>query len=376
MANDQKPIPVQKPYLGKEELDAVGKVFESRWLGLGGQTKEFEDRLADFLGVRHVLAVNTGTSALHIALAALGIGPGDEVIVPSLTFIASAQAIAWTGATPVFCEVSEETLNMDVQDAIGRVTPKTKAFMPVHFGGEVCEMKPLLAFAARKGIRIVEDAAHAFGSSYEGRKVGTLGDVTCFSFDPIKNITCGEGGAVALQDEALYEKMVPMRILGVDNDTWNRYRGERSWFYQVSSGGFRYHLPNFNAAVGLEQLKRMDLFCARKRAIVRSYDEVFGDLTELKLIRHDLKETFPFFYVIRVIGGKRDALMRDLKENGIGSGVHYIPNHLQPLFVNQKTLLPVTEAIYEEILTLPLFYEMTGEDVSRVIAAVKTFFKK
>jgi perosamine synthetase len=367
-------IPVQRPCLGQEELRLVREVFDSRWLGMGSVTKAFEDRLATLLGVRHVVAVNTGTSALHLALNALEFEPGDEVIVPSLTFVATAQVILQVGARPVFCEVSPDTLNLDLADAFSRVTPRTKAFLPVHYGGLSCEMDRLLPFARERGIRIVEDAAHAFGSTFKGRPIGGLGDLTCFSFDPIKNITCGEGGAVTTNDDELARRLVPARILGIDNDTWNRYRNERNWFYQVVHPGFRYHLSNINAAIGLAQLDRFDDFRYRKRAVVRRYDEAFADLSGLALIRHDLDEEFPFFYIVRVRDRRRESLMSYLKERGVGSGVHYIPNHIQPLFSEYATPLPITEHVFEEILTLPLYVEITDDEVHRVIEAVRGFF--
>ena len=352
------------------------KVFDTRWLGMGATTKEFEDKLRELLGAKHVLAVNTGTSALHIALDALNLQPGDEVIVPSLTFVASIHTILAVGARPVFCEVSPDTLNMDIPDVLRRVTPRTRGIMPVHYGGLACEMDELLPMARKRKIWIVEDAAHAVGSAYKGRKVGTLGDVTCFSFDPIKNITCGEGGAIATDNDEIASRIIPKRILGIDNDTWSRYRNERNWFYEVVTTGYRYHMPNLNAAIGLEQLKRLETFKVRKQAIVRRYDEAFGDLKGLRLIQHDLAETFPFFYVVRVLGNRRDALMKYLKEKGIGSGVHYIPNHIQPFFAKYRLPLPITEQLYEEILTLPLYFEMTDANVEAVIAAVCSFLKE
>jgi len=343
---------------------------------MGSTTKQFEDRLCEFLGAKYAVAVNTGTSALHIALDVIGLQPGDEVIVPSLTFVASVQAISTLGGRPVFCDVTANTLNMNVQDAITRVTEKTKVFMPVHYGGLACEMDELLAFARERGIWVVEDAAHAFGSSYKGRKVGTLGDITCFSFDPIKNITCGEGGAVVTNDAEIAARIIPKRILGIDNDTWSRYRNERNWFYEVITPGYRYHLSNINAAIGLEQLKRIGMFKVRKQEIVRHYHEAFKNVDGLALIDYKLEETFPFFYIMRVSNGNRDAMMKHLKEKGIATGVHYIPNHLQPLFAQYRVSLPVTEQIYEEILTLPLYFEMTEEEQDKVIEAVLEFFKK
>ena len=349
-------------------------VFDSRWLGMGSTTKAFEAAIKDYIGAKHVVAVNTGTSALHIALDALGLKPGDEVVVPSLTFVASIQAILAVGARPVFCDIRANTLNMDPADVHRRITQRTRVLMPVHYGGLACEMEEIVAIAREHGVRIVEDAAHAFGSTYCGRKIGTIGDVTCFSFDPIKNITCGEGGAVVTDDDSVAARLIPKRILGIDNDTWSRYRNERNWFYEVITPGYRYHLSNINAAIGLEQLKRAEAFRARKRAIVARYDAELAGLEGLALLKRNLDETFPFFYIVRVLAGRRDALMRSLKERGVGTGVHYIPNHVQPLFAEFRAELPVTERVSEEILTLPLYYEMTDADVATVLTAVRDFF--
>jgi dTDP-4-amino-4,6-dideoxygalactose transaminase len=366
-------IPVQRPTLGPEELAAVAQVFDSRWLGMGVVTQEFEQRLQEFLGARYVIAVNTGTAALHLALAALELHPGDEVIVPSLTFVSSVQAILAVGARPVFCEVKEDTLTVDVDDVVRRVTAKTKAIMPVHYGGLVCEMDELLPFARERKIWLVEDAAHAFGSTYQGRKVGTLGPVTCFSFDPIKNITCGEGGAIATDEEDLARRLLPMRNVGIQKDAWRRQGGAQNWAYEVATPGYRYHLSNLNAAIGLAQLKRFAVFKARKQSIVRRYDEALRDAGGLRLLSRTLDEVFPFFYVVRVLERRRDALIEFLKEKGIGTGVHYIPNHLQPLFADLRVSLPTTERLFDEIVTLPLYYEMTDTDVETVIAAVRAF---
>jgi perosamine synthetase len=367
-------ISVQRPNLGPEELEAVGKVFDTRWLGLGATVKQFEDKIREYTGAKHVIAVNTGTAALHIALAALELQPGDEVVVPSLTFVASVQAILSAGGTPVFCEIEPDTLNMDMDDAFARVTERTKVIMPIHYGGFVCDMDKLMAFARPRGITVVEDAAHAYGSSYNGRKVGVLGDVTCFSFDPIKNITCGEGGAVTTDVDAIAAKIIPKRILGIDNDTWSRYRNERNWFYEVSTPGFRYHMANINAAIGLAQHEKMDRFRARKVAIVERYARELAGIAGLTLLKTPLEETFPFFYIVRVEGGRRDDLMKILKERGIGTGVHYIPNHIQPLFAASKVSLPVTEAVFEEMLTIPLHCELSDDDVTKVIAEIRSFF--
>lgn len=366
-------IPVQRPCVGEEELLGVRQVFESRWLGLGADTAAFEARLRDFLGVKHALAVSSGTAALHLAVEALGLGPGDEVIVPSLTFIASAQAIVVAGATPVFCDVRRDTLNMDPDDVERRITSRTRALMPVHYGGYVCDMAAIGDLARRHRLRVIEDAAHAFGSLYDGRPVGALGDIACFSFDPIKNITCGEGGVVATGDDDVARRVGVGRLLGIENDTWSRMKHQRNWFYHVTAPGYRYHMPNINAAIGLKQLARLEEFKARKRAIVCAYDEAFRSMGGLRLLEHDQDGAFPFSYVVRVLGGRRDQLMAHLRAREIGSGVHYVPNHLQPLFACTETL-PVTEQLFEEIVTLPLYVELSDAEVAMVIEGVQSFF--
>lgn len=366
-------LPVSRPSIGAEELEAVRHVFDSGWLGLGSAVFAFEERLKAYLGARHVIAVNTGTSALHIALAAYGVARGDEVIVPSLTFCASVQAIMAVGAVPVFCEVSPRTLNLDVADVERRLTPRTRAVMPVHYCGQACDMDALLALGRARGVAIVEDAAHAIGSTYKGRRIGGFGDCTCLSFDPIKNLTCGEGGAVALSDDALAEEILRKRILGIDKDTWHRYRNERAWFYEVTTPGFRYHMGNINAAIGLVQLGKLEAFCARKREIVAAYNRAFAGLPGIALLDWNLEDTAPFAYILRVLGGRREAAIEALRARGVGTGIHYIPNHTQPLFRPFATPLPITEQLGEEILTLPLFQDMTPGEVEQVVDAVESF---
>mgnify|MGYP001381283508 CR=1 FL=1 len=368
-------IPVSRPSIGEEELAAIKKVFQTGWLGLGSVVFEFEEKIKEYVGAKHAIAVNTGTTALHLALDSLGIGQGDEVIVPSMTFVASIQAITQTGAAPVFCEVKEADLNIDVDDVRKKLSKKTKAIMPVHYCGKACDMDSLLAIGQKNNVRIIEDAAHAFGSSYKGKKIGSFGDIACFSFDPIKNLTCGEGGAVTLADNELAEKIRRKRILGIDKDTWHRYRNERAWFYEVVEQGYRYHMSNINAAIGLEQFKKLPVFNARKTEITRRYDSAFKAIKGIKPLANDYSETAQFCYIIRVEGGKRDGLMEFLKGKGIGSGVHYIPNHLQPFFKKYATKLPITEKVGEEILTIPLYADLKDEEVELAVMAVKEFMR-
>lgn len=363
-------IPVQRPSIGKEELAAVKKVFDTGWLGMGSVVKEFEEAVGAFLESRYVVATNTGTTALHLALDATGLNPGDEVIVQSLTYVATIQAITATGAVPVFCDIEEDTLNIDLSDAERKITNKTKAIVPVHYRGVPCSMERLLALAKQFKLRVVEDAAHAFGSYYKNKRIGSFGDLACFSFDPVKNVTCGEGGAITTQNAELLYLLQRKRILGIDKDTWSRYHDKRSWFYDVTTQGYRYHMSNINAAIGLVQLKKYDVLNARKISIAKRYDREFSELEKFDLLRTDYNELSLFIYIIKVHEG-REKLMKFLEGRGISTGIHYIPSHLFSFYKRRGVKLPVTERAYKQILTLPLFPDMTDDQVERVISAIK-----
>ena len=370
-------IPISRPLTGPEEIKAMEKVFDSGWLGLGATVFDFEEKVKEYLGAKNVIAVNTGTSALHLSLSAIGVGPGDEVIVPSLTFAASIQPILAQGATPVFVESRDEDLLLDLEDVERKITPKTKAIMPVLYCGNPGNVETLYALAKDRGIRVVEDAAHAFGSDHlDGSKVGSKGDLVCFSFDPIKNITTGEGGAVVLEDDDLAEELRRRRILGIDKDTWNRYKNTRSYMYDVISPGFRYHMPNFCAAVGLEQMKKLPEFVERRRGIAKQYDKAFASVSEVTTLDIDYNRVAPHVYIVRLPQDRRDEFMSTLKENGVGTGVHYIANHIQPFFKEfVKEPMPRTDRLWQEIVTLPLHCAMTDQDTETVIAAVVDFFR-
>ncbi len=367
-------LQAHRPSIGNEELEEVRKVFETGWLGMGSQVIEFENMVKEYLGVRNVVAVNTGSTALHITLDAYGIGPGDEVITPSLTFCAGIQGIISLGAIPVFCEVDPDTLNIDLDDMTGRITSKTKAIMPVHYCGYPCDMDRLLGIAGEKKVVVIEDAAHAFGSTYKGRKIGSIGDAACFSFDPIKNFTCGEGGAVTLNDDKFAEAIRRKRSLGITRDSWQRQKKAQSWYYEVVTQGYRYHMSNINAAIGIVQLKKLGRFIERRRWIVEEYNKAFKRIEGINIFKWEIREMAPFMYILRVDGDRRDEMMDFLASKGVASGVHYIPNHLQPFFSKYATELPATEKVWKEIVTLPLFYDMTDNDVELVISSVREFF--
>lgn len=363
-------IKVSRGCLGEEELKAVKEAFEYGYFGLAYKVLEFENNLRTYLGTEHVVATCNGTAALHLAIDSLRIGHGDEVIVPSLTFIGSYQAISATGAIPVSCDIYPDTLLIDIEDIRHRISPRTKAIMPVHYAGNPCDMDALLTIANEFKLRLIEDAAHAFGSSYKGQKIGSFGDVTCFSFDSIKNITCGEGGAIVFRSEEYAERARQKRLLGIDRKSHTLSWKERNWFYQVKSQGFRYHMSNINAAIGVEQLKKIDPFIVRRRDICRKYDNAFQSLPNVKLLSINYNEVAPHIYVIRIKKGYRDDLMAYLKDRDIETGINYIPNHLHPLYRKEGTSLPHAELAFEEILTLPLHFGLSDGDVETVVTAV------
>jgi perosamine synthetase len=357
--------------LGAEELTAVGRVFDSRWLGQGQETRAFEEALRRHLGVPHVVAVSSGTAALHLALEALALPRGSGVLVPSLTFVATIQAILAAGLRPVFCEVDPSTLQLDLADAATRAAASdVRVVMPVHFGGDSCNLASLRALADEWRLTIVEDAAHAFGSTCDGIPLGAMGDIGCFSFDPIKNITCGEGGAVVTRSASLADHVRAARMLGISSDGWSRHSSSAAWAYTVHAPGWRCHMPDLNAAIGLAQLERLPVLRARKQAIVRRYHEAFARLPSLTRLTRPSPEIFPFTYTVRVPAERRNDLMDRLRASGIGTSVEYIPNHLHPAFAAWASHLPMTERVFDQIVSLPLYAELTDDDVTRVIEAV------
>ncbi|HWX08492.1 MAG TPA: DegT/DnrJ/EryC1/StrS family aminotransferase, partial [Gaiellaceae bacterium] len=319
-------IPVARPAFSDAELTRVAEVFDSRWLGQGAVTAEFERSISERVDGRPFLAVNTGTTAMHLALTAIGIGPGDDVVLPSLTFVATAQAVVAAGARPVLCDIDPATLNVNVDCLERALTPRTRAVIPVHYRGLPADLDEILAWAGERNIRVVEDAAHAFGSVYpDGTPVGGKGDVTCFSFDPIKNVTTGEGGGIVFARAEERERAARMAVLGIDSTAWGRLETKRPWSYDVAENGFRYHMPNFCAAIGLAQLERFDEHRARKQTVLARYQEAFHDLPYLELREMPVERCFPFLALVLV--DDRDRFMGQMKERGIGTGVHYIPSH-------------------------------------------------
>jgi dTDP-4-amino-4,6-dideoxygalactose transaminase len=369
-------IPVFQPVIGVDTIKAVVDALHAGWLGMGTVTQAFEDGIARFLGLegRYVLATNTGTSALHLGLLAAGVGPGDEVITPAFNFVADHQAIVATGAAPVLCDVDDVTLGLDPDKAAALIGPRTKAIVPLHFGGVAGRVKEVLALAERHHLRVVEDATHAFGTRLEGRTIGSFGDVTCFSFDPVKVITSIDGGAVVVGDAGTLEHLRHRRFLGIDRETLARYQNSRAWEYDVVSQGFRYHLTNINAAVGLSQLARVDEFIASRRQACRLYNHLLDGVAGLRCPATDFEDVSPFIYTVRVPTARRERLIEHLRERGIATGIHFLPaQDFTFLRTCRRGDLSVTERVTREIMTLPLHTHMPVATVERVAGAIREY---
>lgn len=369
-------VRLSKSVVGEMEKEALSSVIDHSYLGMGKFVQEFEERLKEYLGVKYAVCVNSGTAALHLALMGMGFNNGDEVLVQSLTFVASFQAITSAGLKPVPCEVTSSTCTIDLKDAKKKVTDKTKAIMPVHYAGRVGNLNEIYEFAEEYNLRVVEDAAHAFGTIYGGRKIGSLGDVACFSFDGIKNITSGEGGAVVTGDDKTAQFVMDARLLGVRKDTEKRYKGQRSWEFDVFHQGYRYHMSNLFAAIGVVQLERFEReFKPKRQMLAKSYHEALKKMKEIVVFPDEYDEIVPHIFPIRVLEGKRDGLRQHFIDNNIECGVHYYPNHLLTYYGARKGWLPLTEKIYGELLTLPLHPDITIDDMERVISCLGSYLK-
>jgi dTDP-4-amino-4,6-dideoxygalactose transaminase len=375
-------LPFALPDIDDAEIDAVVACLRSGWVTTGPTTRQFEQDFNAYLGGGlEVISVNSATAGLHLALESLGIGPGDEVIVPTLTFTATAEVVRYLGATPVFVDVLPDTLNMSPAAVEAAITPRTRAIMPVHYAGLACDMGALLGLARRHGLRVVEDAAHAFPTRHDGRLVGTLdSDVTVFSFYANKTMTTGEGGMVVTRDPELARRVRLMRIHGISQDAFNRYVSRTpAWYYEVVAAGFKYNLTDIASAIGIQQLRKIDRFAQRREHLARRYHEGLAGLPlRLPALPEQGCTHAWHLYVVRLepearLG--RDGLIQALSQRGIGTSVHFIPLHRQPYWRDAYDLsparFPVAEDSFERMVTLPLYTKMSDADQDRVIQAVR-----
>lgn len=372
-------LPFALPDITEAERGAVDEVLRSGWITTGTRTREFETAFATRVGAPHAVAVNSCTAALHLALEAIGVGPSDEVIVPTLTFAASAEVVRYLGARPILVDVRAADHAIDVGAIERAVTPRTRAVLPVHFAGQICDMDPILQLAEAKKLCVVEDAAHAFPVTYRGRSVGTLGDITCFSFYATKTLTTAEGGMITTERDDWAERMRIMSLHGISKDAWKRYSSEGSWFYEIIAPGFKYNMTDVAAAMGLVQLQRADEMRARRRDIARRYDEAFGGDAALELLSvRDAHEHAWHLYVIKLVREaltiSRNDVILELKSRGIGTSVHFIPLHIHPYYRDtfgyRPDDLPVSLDCFERSISLPIYSKMSDAEVDRVIDSV------
>ena len=370
-------IRVSKSIVDKKEAKAVLDILlKDGYLGMGLEVQKFEKDLQNFLKTKgEVVLVNSGTAALHLAVASV-VKPGDEVLAQSLTFVASFQAISAAGAVPVACEINPETMTIDLEDAKKKITKKTKAIMPVHYASDPGDLKEIYTFAKLHNLRVIEDAAHAFGTVYNEKLIGSFGDIVCFSFDGIKNITAGEGGAMVTADKKVTKFAKDARLLGVQKDSEKRYKGQRSYDFDVVHQGYRYHMSNMNAAIGRVQLKKFSRFKKVRQKLARRYDNLLKGIEGMELFKKDYNRIVPHIFVIKVLVGKRDELRSFLAENGIETSIHYYPNHLLSFYKKSGLKLPVTEKVYSQILTLPLHPDLTEAQQNRIVNLIKEYLKR
>ena len=377
-------IPYGKQHIDEDDIKAVVEVLRSDWLTTGPKVTEFEETFAQYVGAKHAVAVSSGTAALHAAIYAIGIGPGDEVIVPPITFAASANCVVYQGGTPVFADVDPETLLIDPLQVESKITPRTKAIIAVDYTGHPCDYDSLRSIAKQNGIALVADACHALGAKYKGRNVGSLADLTVFSFHPVKHITTGEGGMITTDDPELAGRMRLFRSHGITTDARQREK-QSSWFYEMVDLGYNYRMADFQCALGISQLRKLPKFLKRRREIAARYDEAFASLSGINplVVRYDSLHAY-HLYVIRidskVLGINRTAFFTNLRGKGIGVNVHYIPVHLHPFYRDKFNtgpgLCPVAEAAYEQIISIPMFPRMPDSDIEAVVEAISTSIKE
>mgnify|MGYP000878013339 FL=1 len=361
--------------LGDEELQAVTRVIkDDGYLGMGNEVKEFEKEIAEYLGVPSdwVVCVNSGTAALHLAVQSITV-PGEEVLVQSLTYISSFQAISATDAVPIPCDVKINTGTILLDDAKNKLTNRTKVIMPVHYASNPEGIEEIHNFAKKNGLRVIEDAAHAFGCKLKDKKIGSFGDIVCFSFDGIKNITSGEGGCVVTSDNKVQEYIRDSRLLGIKKDTENRYLGNRSWDFDVDHQGYRYHMSNLFASIGRAQLKKLDKdFGPKRKNSAKLYRKELTNVKDIIFFDTNLDEQIPHIQPVRITNGKRNNVMQILKENNIETGIHYKPNHLLSFYSKLTSYeLPNTEKLYSEILSLPLHPNIKTSDILKISNLIK-----
>lgn len=369
-------IPYGKQTIDQDDIQAVVDVLQSDFLTTGPKIAEFEQTVADYVGAKYAVAISNGTSALHAAYFAAGIGPGDEVITTPLTFAASANCVLYCGGTPVFADVDPKTYNIDPEDIQRKITDRTKAIIAVHLAGQPCDMDAIHSIAREHGLIVIEDGAHALGSVYKGKKVGSMSDMTTFSFHPVKPITTGEGGMIVTDNEDFYKKMILFRSHGITRDDSMMTRNDGPWFYQQFDLGYNYRITDIQCALGCSQMKKLDRFLARRKEIVAHYNEAFADCDNI-ITPYQLSDTESgwHLYIVQVKNCDRRQVFEKMREKGIGVNVHYIPVYMHPYYQEhgyENVHCANAEEIYSHIISLPLYPGLTSEQQDYVIDTLKS----
>jgi dTDP-4-amino-4,6-dideoxygalactose transaminase len=372
-------VPFHRAAVGEEEAKAVAEVIRSGWLTMGPKTFEFERKFANYVGSKHAVAVSSCTAALHLSLEAVGITQGDEILVPTTTFTSTAEVATYFGARPVLVDIHPRTLNLDPQDAARRITPRTKAILPVHLAGQPCDMGEINALAKSHNLHVIEDAAHALPATYQDIRIGSLSELTTFSFYACKTLTTGEGGMVTTNCDSYADRIRLMRLHGIGRDAWKRYSADGSWYYEVLDAGYKYNMTDLQAAIGLVQLNKCDALWHARRRIAERYTSAFECIESLEApsVNTD-RESSWHLYILRLrieqLAIGRDRFIHQLKQRGIGTSVHFIPLHLHPFYQAKYGYrpgdLPKAEAEYLRCISLPIYPTMNDEEVESVISVV------
>lgn len=364
------------PCIDQKEISTVVRVLKSGWLTMGHVTHDFEDRFARYVGAKHAVAVNSCTSGLFLSLIVSGIKPGDEVITSPFTFAATANVVHQLGAKPVFVDIDRETFNLDPRKVATKITSRTKAIIPVHYGGQPCDLCAIDHLAKDYKLLVIEDAAHALGASYEGQKIGSRNNLTCFSFYVTKPLTTGEGGMITTSDEKLAMRLRTLRLHGISHDAWKRYDGTGHWYYELREAGFKMNTTDLNAAIGLAQLPKLDGFTARRERLFKAYNEAFADVEGVitPTVRPNVQSSY-HLYPLLLKKKKRAAVIHALQQKGIATSVHFIPLHLQPFYQQaygyRKGDFPEAEWVYEREISLPIYPQLDKKSLRHIIDSVK-----
>ena len=371
-------IPYGHQWIDEEDIEEVVKVLKSDWITTGPKIEEFENSLCSYIGCKYAVAVNSGTSALDIAVQTLNLPRGSEIITTPFTFVATSNAVLYNNLKPIFVDIEKDTRNINPEEIRKKITDKTKAIIYVDYAGHPCDIEEIKGVAEEHDLYLIEDASHAIGAEYKGKKTGNFADMTVFSFHPVKHITTGEGGAVVTNSGEFYEKLKMLRNHGIDKSALDRFGPKAGWAYDLKFLGRNYRITDFQTALGISQLRRLDEFIRRRRGIVKMYNEVLEDMHEIEtpVVKPYVKPAW-HIYTVLLNGINRDEFFSRMRERDIGVNVHYIPiyrfSYYQEHFDIDPTEFPVTEEVFSKIITLPLFSKMTEDEVLDVIETVKDF---